>query len=135
MEDAALCAFPRERFDAFAAKHPSLERELYRLAGHELDAARRQIVLLRKTATERLASFLDELAEKSVAIADVPSGFITLPMSRSDIADHLGLTKETVSRVMGLLKSRRLIRLVTLNRIEILDRKWLKLIGSGAVDA
>ncbi len=135
MEEAALCCFPRERFDAFATKHPALEHELYRLAAHELAAARQQIVLLRKTAAERCASFFDELAGRSENATSVPARFLDLPMSRSDIADHLGLTKETISRVLALFKSRRLIRLHSQNRVEILDRKWLGLIGSGAVDA
>jgi len=55
-------------------------------------------------------------------------------MSRSDIADYLGLTKETVSRVLAELKRKRLIRLVTLNRVEILDRDGLHAIAEGLGD-
>jgi hypothetical protein len=100
-----------------------MERELYRLAAHELAAAQQQMVLLgRKTAAERVASFLIVLAERLERTGDEPARFIDLPMRRSDIADYLGLTKETISRVLALLKGRRLIRLDALDRIEVLDR-------------
>jgi CRP/FNR family transcriptional regulator len=56
-------------------------------------------------------------------------------MSRSDIADYLGLTKETVSRVLALLKRQRLIRLDAIDRIEILDRASLEQVAAGNLDA
>jgi CRP/FNR family transcriptional regulator len=100
-----------------------MERALYRRAAHELAAAHQQLVLLgRKTATERLATFLLLLAERAGAGTTV----VNLPMSRSDIADFLGLTKETVSRVISALKRERVIRLQALDRVEILDRGALE---------
>lgn len=118
LEGVQLCWFPRARFDDFVEDHGAMERELYRVAAHELAAAHRQFVLLgRKTATERLASFLLELAARAGATSSV----VRLPMSRSDIADYLGLTKETVSRVISALKHDRVIRLQALDRVEILD--------------
>ena len=59
---------------------------------------------------------------------------VDLPMSRLDIADYLGLTKETVSRVLALLKNKRAIRLAALTRIEILDREALEAIAAGMTD-
>jgi CRP/FNR family transcriptional regulator len=121
VEQAQLCWFPRNRFDDFVEDHGSVERELYRMAAHELAAAQRQLVLLgRKTALERLASFLLELA------ARLDGAVVRLPMSRSDIADYLGLTKETVSRVISALKRDRVIRLLALDRVEIVDRAALE---------
>lgn len=97
-----------------------MERELYIAAARELAMAKQQMVLLgRKTAVERLASFLLALMERT------GSNVIGLQMSRSDIADYLGLTKETVSRVFAELKSGRLVRLQAIDRIEILDRRRL----------
>jgi CRP/FNR family transcriptional regulator len=55
-------------------------------------------------------------------------------MSRTDIADYLGITKETVSRALSLFKSQRLIRLETLNRIEILDAEGLKDVADGGLE-
>jgi CRP-like cAMP-binding protein len=52
-------------------------------------------------------------------------------MSRSDIADYLGLTKETVSRIFSAFRARRLIRLVKLNKVEILDRAVLQQVAEG----
>lgn len=132
MEQAQLCAYPRARFDDFVESAAELERELYRLAAHELAAAQQQMVLLgRKTAAERVASFFLALAERAERHSGGEARFIDLPMSRSDIADYLGLTKETVSRVIALLKRGRLIRLEALNRIEILDREGLEETAAG----
>jgi CRP/FNR family transcriptional regulator len=125
LEDAQLCWFPRNRFDDFIEDHPSMERELYRMAAHELAAVQQQFVLLgRKTATERLASFLLLLAARSDRSAE--SKVVRLSMSRSDIGDYLGLTKETVSRVFSALKRDRVIRLRALDRVEIVDREALE---------
>lgn len=119
LEEAQLCWFPRNRFDDFVEDHSSMERELYRMAAHELAAAQRQMLLLgRKTATERLASFLISLAHHGEATGSEPA-IVRLPMSRSDIADYLGLTKETVSRVLSAFRRDRLIRLRAIDEIEI----------------
>lgn len=127
-----LCSFSRGRFAEFAAAHPELERELYRLAAHELAAAHEQIVLLgRKSALERLASFLLDLERRCRPDPGAATGEIDLPMSRSDIADYLGLTKETVSRVLAELKGRRLVRLVRINRVALLDRPALARLAEG----
>ncbi|QNP46960.1 helix-turn-helix domain-containing protein [Sphingomonas sediminicola] len=136
LEHSQLCSFPRSRFDNFVEENVEVERELYRLAAHELAAAQQQMVLLgRKTATERLASFFLALAERAERAIDGEIRFIRLPMSRSDIADYLGLTKETVSRVLALLKRQRLIRLDAIDRIEILDRASLEQVAAGDLDA
>jgi CRP/FNR family transcriptional regulator len=120
LEESQLCCFPRDRFDDFVDRHSPMERDLYRKAAHELAAARQQMVLLgRKTATERLASFLLDLADRT-------GSPVRLPMSRSDIADYLGLTKETVSREMSALRGERVIRLQALAIVEIVDREVLE---------
>jgi CRP/FNR family transcriptional regulator len=125
LEPAQLCWFPRARFDDFVEQHAPVERELYRMAAHGLAAAQEQFVLLgRKTATERIASFVLTLAARGA-----PGATVRLPMSRSDIADYLGLTKETVSRVLSALKRDGVIRLEALDRIHILDRERLALLA------
>ena len=126
LEDSQLCWFPRARFDDFIENQSAMERELYRVAAHELAAAQQQFVLLgRKTATERLASFLIILSERA-EWSKAGGSVVRLPMSRADIADYLGLTKETVSRVISALKRDRVIRLQTLDVIQILDRTRLE---------
>jgi len=127
LEDAQLCWFPRNRFDEFVEMHAPMERELYRMAAHELAAARDQMVLLgRKTASERLASFILLLARRAEQIPGRPSDLVRLPMSRSDIADYLGLTKETVSRVFSSFRRDQLIRLRATDEVEIVDCRGLE---------
>lgn len=126
LEDAQLCWFPRSRFDDFIAAHSPMRSELYRLAAHDLAAAQQQLVLLgRKTALERLATFLLGLANRAEQVTGKPAALVRLPMSRSDIADFLGLTKETVSRVLSALRRQRVIRLQEVDKVEILDREAL----------
>jgi CRP/FNR family transcriptional regulator, anaerobic regulatory protein len=130
--DSQLCWFPRIRFGEFAEGHPQLERELYRLAAHELAAAQAQMILLgRKTATERLASFFLMMLDRAERNGGGIVRMIDLPMSRIDIADYLGLTKETVSRMLATLKSLRVVRLDALDRIEVLDRGRLADLAEG----
>lgn len=130
VESSQLCWFPRTRFDDFVEDQAAMERELYRKAAHELAAAQQQFVLLgRKTARERIASFLLSMEGRAGRPAGGSAGLVRLPMRRSDIADYLGLTKETVSRVISTLKHDRVIRLRTLDSIEILDRDGLKQIA------
>ena len=133
LENAQLCWFPRARFDDFVEEQPSMERELYRMAAHELAAAQQQFVLLgRKTAMERLASFLLIVGERMDRPAAEGTGMVRLPMSRSDIADYLGLTKETVSRVISALKRDRVIRLESLDVIQIRARDRLEQLSEAA---
>jgi CRP/FNR family transcriptional regulator len=127
LENSSVCAFPVRRFDDFVEDHPAMERELYIASARELAAAKQQMVLLgRKTAIERVASFFLALSERA------STNVIELPMNRSDIADYLGLTKETVSRVFAGLKSDRIIRLQAIDCIEILDPMRLRQIASSA---
>jgi len=132
LEPTELWWFSREAFDRFVSNHPHVEHELYRLAAHELAAAQQQMVLLgRKSAAERLASFFLSLLERAERASGVSERTFDLPMSRIDIADFLGLTKETVSRMLAQLRSRGLIRLQTQDRVEVLDRGGLRSMAQG----
>lgn len=136
LSDSQLCWFPRNRFDAFVEATPLMERALYQMAAHELAAAQQQMVLLgRKTAEERVCSFFLTLAAQAEKVSGAEVRFVDLPMGRADIADFLGLTKETVSRVLAQLKNKRLIRLARLDRVEILDRHGLAEVAEGLVAA
>lgn len=131
LDEVGLCAFPRNRFRDFVEARPGMERWLYSYAAHELGVAQEHVVSLgRKTAQERLASFFLHRLDR--AGQDNPEArSFDLPMTRADIADHLGLTKETVSRVLARLRTYRLIRLIALNRVEVLDRDGLARLASG----
>lgn len=137
LEGSELWWFSSEAFSRFLADHPMVEHELYRLSAHELAAAQRQMVLLgRKTAAERLASFFLELIRrKERATGQEGVRQFDLPMSRLDIADYLGLTKETVSRMLAELRGRGLIRLAALNTVEVLDAARLEDMAVGGETA
>lgn len=126
---SSLCKFPRRQFDEFIARHPALERRLYAVAAHELAAARQQLVLLgRKTATERIASFLLMLAGRCHSRA---TDEVAFPMSRADIADYLGLRIETVSREISALKAARVIQLTGRQSFRMIDRARLDQLAEG----
>jgi CRP/FNR family nitrogen fixation transcriptional regulator len=74
------------------------------------------VLLGRLSANEKMASFLCDLLERQ-ASDDV----INLPMQRADIADYLGLTFETVSRVLRVLKDKGIIRVTSVDRIDVID--------------
>jgi len=110
LEEAQLCWFPRNRFDEFVEEHPSMERELYRMAAHELAAAQQQMVLLgRKTAEERICTLILRLRELDETKAKSAECSVALPMTRTEIADYLGLTLETVCRTLSDLNRRKLV--------------------------
>jgi CRP/FNR family nitrogen fixation transcriptional regulator len=98
--DVVLRRYRRRETEALMERHASLARVLREMAARELRAAYDRILLLgRKTASERIATFLLEMAARQGGV-----GKVALPMSRTDIADHLGLTVETVCRMMTHLR-------------------------------
>jgi CRP/FNR family transcriptional regulator len=117
--EVELCCFPRDRFQALLQQKPGLEHRLFERTLDELDSAREWMVLLgRKTAGERVASFLHMVARRSqnhgCAHTPEPAELrIQLPLTRADIADYLGLTIETVSRHITRMKTAGLIRLLS----------------------
>ena len=129
LTDARVCVFSRRDFDAFAREHPALEHKLLERTLGELDRTRRWMLLLgRKSASEKLASFLTEMVERlSPAGCAVDFGVdggprsLELPFSRQQIADVLGLTIETVSRQFTRLKNEGVIDLPSRREVTILD--------------
>jgi CRP/FNR family transcriptional regulator, nitrogen fixation regulation protein len=98
--DVVLRRYRRRETEALMVRHASLARVLREMAARELrDAYDRILLLGRKTASERIATFLLEMAARQGGGCKV-----ALPMSRTDIADHLGLTVETVCRMMTHLR-------------------------------
>lgn len=127
--EVTLCRYGRAAFERLIDEVPGFARRLLDAASHELRAAQDQMLLLgRKTATEKVASFILLLAERQ----DEEGGQeMDLPMTRNDIADYLGLTIETVSRTMTKLKHDGIIALVTPTRIAICDRAQLEETAAG----
>ena len=129
--DVELCRFPRRRLELLFNEFPQLEKRIFSIAIDELAAAQEQMLLLgRKTAVERMASFLLTLSERAQHRNQTENP-ILLPMTRSDIGDYLGLTIETVSRTLSQLKRRSLIELSAPNEIELVDSEALRELAEG----
>jgi CRP/FNR family transcriptional regulator len=115
-----VCRFARPVFIAYVDGKPHLLRRLHEFAGHELSLAQDQMLLLgRRTAEEKVAAFLLNLQTRYGRIGTT-SVTVPLPMSRQDIADYLGLTIETVSRMISTLVREKLIMIVP-DGVRILD--------------
>ncbi len=120
MTDAKVLVVKRSALNALADRDTSIARELFALSSRQLQWMQQRILLLAKTAQERVAAFLVEMAECSPA-----SDSIELPMSRQDIADYLGLTIETVSRTLTCLQCAAMIEVPTSRRIVLRNRSAL----------
>jgi len=138
--DVVLCCFDSKRFEELTRDVPDLEHRMFEHTLDELDAARSWMVLLgRKSAEERLASFLAQIATRTqmVGCGRCPSlqneVMVELPLTRAEIADYLGLTIETVSRQFSKLKSRGLIVLERGRFVRITDLAELQMV-SGEVE-
>lgn len=135
LTDAEVCVFPRKSFDVFARQHPDLEHKLLQRTLSELDRARHWMLLLgRKTASERIATFLLEIADRMNnggchAFDNVISKF-DLPLDRQQMGDVLGLTIETVSRQLTKLKGSGMIDLPDRRSVVIKDRERLQNLAS-----
>lgn len=131
LTEARVCVFSRRDFDAFAREHPALEHKLLQRTLAELDRTRRWMLLLgRKSASEKLATFLLEMSERLIDpgcgdAPELPLKRFALPFSRQQVADVLGLTIETVSRQFTRLKAEGLIDLPSRREVIILDHAAL----------
>jgi CRP/FNR family nitrogen fixation transcriptional regulator len=120
ISDAKVLVIKRSALTELAARDNSVASELWAATGCELQRVQEHVLLLIKSAQERVAGFLLEMAKRSRA-ADV----VELPMSRQDIADYLGLTIETVSRTLTQLEHSTLIAVPAARRIVIRNRPAL----------
>ncbi len=126
-----VCRFTRKKLYDLLSDFPAMERRLLQAASNELAAAQDQMLLLgRKTARERVASFLRSEA------AHTPSAqghSWALLMTRGDMADYLGLTIETVSRTMTALRKCGVIAISTASDVSIEDTAALESIADGTL--
>lgn len=130
MTDGEVCIFNRNNFDDFAGNHPDLQQKLLRRTLDELDRARHWMMLLgRKTASEKVASFLIEmsgrLSGQGCEDGGTRAGF-ELPFGRRQIADILGLTIETTSRQLTKMRADGVLDLPSRREIVIKDREAME---------
>ncbi len=130
MEPTTVCRFNRPSLMAVFEEFPALERKLLDVATHELVLAQEQMLLLgRKTAIERVATFLLAWAAREdlcpAGHLPKPNAALHLPLSRTDLADYLGLTIETVSRSLSQLKRDGFIDIPGIHGITLLKPQGL----------
>lgn len=127
--DVDTCSFPKRALETLIKQNPDLEHRLLQQTLKELDEARDWMLTLgRKTAVEKVASFLYLIATHldPTMPEDAERASFTLPVSRTDIADFLGLTIETVSRQMTKLRSDDVIEIVANRQVTIPSLSRLK---------
>jgi CRP/FNR family transcriptional regulator len=121
----------RADLDAELETNTGLRNELLAAVSDELRAAQDQLVLLgRKSAIERVASFIAAMAEQSLRQGD-NAQIVDLPMTRVDIADYLGLTHETVCRAFSQLKVQGILNIHDHHLVEIRKPDTLDDIATG----
>jgi len=118
--DCKVLVIKRTAVMSLAARNSEVARDLWAMTASELQRTQEHILLLIKTARERVAGFLLEMSGR------LPAGNeIDLPMSRQDIADYLGLTIETVSRTLTQLEESKAIAVPTSRHILLRNRSVL----------
>jgi CRP/FNR family transcriptional regulator, nitrogen fixation regulation protein len=125
INDATVLVIRRSAIVSLAERDCEAARELWTFTGRELHRVQEHMMLLVKSAQQRVACFLLEMAERLTT-----TDAIELPMSRQDIADYLGLTIETVSRTMSQLVCDHAIGLPTSRRIVLRNRGALRELNS-----
>lgn len=123
--EVIVMRYPRRATERLIDENPLLARSLCDMTLRDLAHAQTRMLLLgRMTAPERVASFLLEMSERRDA-----RRVVDLPMSRNDIADYLGLTIETVCRVLSAFKRAGHVAIPNPHRIELCDRGALEAVG------
>lgn len=132
--EAVVGRLPCAKLERLVEQSSGLGRRLLTLARREIDNAQEQMLLLGRMAPlERLASFLLRLSRTAEERGE-GGGRLSLPMSRLDIADHLGLTIETVSRCFTKLRKARVIDLPHATQVLVRDGDRLADLASGDED-
>jgi CRP/FNR family transcriptional regulator, nitrogen fixation regulation protein len=120
VDNCVVLVIKRSALVALAERDGDIARQLWSFTAGELQRVRTHMLLLIKSAEERVACFLLEMADRLSTAESVE-----LSMSRQDIADYLGLTIETVSRTLTHLEAKAAIALPTSRRILLRNRKAL----------
>jgi len=132
MTATELCRFSHASLENLVNRIPALERRFLGVAVNELAVAQDQMLLLgRKTAMEKVASFLLMLSKRARERGQAENP-ILMPMTRSDLGDYLGLTMETVSRTMSQLKADGVIAQMPGSKLDLKNFEALYDLAEGA---
>lgn len=133
VKNTVVLCYPISQLDAAMGHSSALTKFIFGLVHSELERHLDHMISLgRKRPKERMAAFLLTYYKKQL-VTGVTDMVIELPMSRVDIADYLGLTQETVCRVLGHFKRNNLIAAKNSHEIKILDLPHLEYIAQSGV--
>lgn len=122
---ARVRVIPQNSLLRAVRERPELGEKILAIAANQVNSMQDlSIMLCRKSAIERLASFLIYLVRRSPE--SMASSQVSLPMTRADIADYLGLTIETVSRNFTKLRTMGIIALVGTGAVQVRDMNRLR---------
>ena len=120
----SFCTLPKDQIQLVCQKIPNFFREIFRHSGEKLNSSQERLILNKHSAKIRLASFLIDLSERLKNRGFSASDF-SLPLSREEIGNYLGLTIETVSRLFKQFQTKNLIK-VHQKQVNIIDLEGLK---------
>lgn len=124
LETAMVCEIPLSNLETLLDSLPRLRQQMMRLMSEDIQADQQMMLLLnRKTAEQKLATFISQLGQRFASRGFSGSEF-RLTMTRSDIGNYLGLTVETISRLLSKMDKEQLIK-VEGKLITILDQAAL----------
>ncbi|WGM30711.1 helix-turn-helix domain-containing protein [Brevundimonas sp. NIBR11] len=119
LDDTRIVSFAREEIDGLVARFPGVAAVMHECAGEVIRRLEHHLLVQgRMSAREKVGAYLAELARR---VAPGGAATIVLPITRYDIADHLGIAVETVSRTMTFLCRCGSIALKTPRDVEIRD--------------
>ncbi|MEO1703416.1 MAG: Crp/Fnr family transcriptional regulator [Pseudomonadota bacterium] len=134
VNDVTLCQFRRKPFEKIVADTPHIAQRMLEMALDELNAAREWMVLLgRKTAREKIATFLEMVVRRNT-VAENSINNHSLPLTREEIANFLGLTLETVSRQLSAMKKDGIIEFMDRRRFVVTDMRALHMASGDDAD-
>jgi len=117
VRDAVMIRYSRPRLDRLSQERASVRDHVLAHLRQDIRAAQEHLIMLNcQSATERVTSFLLQLARRAKAH---DGDDIDMQLGRQDIADYLGLTLETVSRTFSDLKARGIIASPTRRHVVI----------------
>ncbi|TFW05392.1 fumarate/nitrate reduction transcriptional regulator Fnr [Oxalobacteraceae bacterium OM1] len=130
LEDSEVCEIPFSKLEELFGAMPTLLRHFHRMMSQEITRDQSAMLLLgNMRAEQRFAAFLVNLSSRYKVRGYSSLGF-QLRMSREDIGNYLGLTIESISRLLSRFKKRGLLK-VSNREIELLDLPALKEMALG----
>ncbi len=130
LEDSEVCEIPFARLEELFGTIPTLLHHFHRMMSKEITREQNVMLLLgNMRAEQRFAAFLVNLASRYAARGYSSTEF-QLRMSREEIGNYLGLTIESISRLLSRLKKQGLLRVAN-REIELLDPERLRAIAAG----